>query len=607
MQGTRQFMRLNQFVPRQERAHGLDQCRFLDRKLRLSLLLQIILAVLGVGHGRAQNEILDLNFAARLFILALDNGASCTTLVGVLKLSSEVIFRIAEIKLRTNLCCAQRRHHALIVGDAIPVEYGDNHRAGRGLFADLAEMGECGLQARDADGKSGRRDRLAPEAGHEPAVTPTAADRAETYRPAFLVLDLEGQYNLVDGAGVVVETANNRFVDANPIVVSGRAYELGNLRKFFFTWSSCAAGFARRSCDCRDDACDLRVRKLRAFCKVAAFVLASLAKQHFDAFDPEPIELVDGAHRRESFFRRNVNAIHRAIENLAVVHFHGVAAAWNPERFHRISGEHAHLGVGCHRRGADSIRIELHELPETARSRLFVAEHPAETVRAVWQCQILEILGHVARQRGREVIPQREPLLVVVLKRKHAFVGSVLIGQELAEGVGIFDGRRLQRLKAVSLEHNANCFHHLTGSSDLRGPAIGEAARQARFELLGLAGLIGHLRSTYQTPVLQQLWKLPPAGLSVPSTSLCCEGAAQDPGATVQRVAVMATAQAQAKIAIPNDLEPYWMPFTANRAFKKRPKMIVGAKDMHYIASDGRRLLDGAAGLWCTNAGHNRE
>ena len=49
------------------------------------------------------------------------------------------------------------------------------------------------------------------------------------------------------------------------------------------------------------------------------------------------------------------------------------------------------------------------------------------------------------------------------------------------------------------------------------------------------------------------------------------------------------------------------MPFTANRAFKKRPRLIVGAKDMHYIASDGRKLIDGAAGLWCTNAGHNRE
>src|SRR5512144_1837541 len=59
--------------------------------------------------------------------------------------------------------------------------------------------------------------------------------------------------------------------------------------------------------------------------------------------------------------------------------------------------------------------------------------------------------------------------------------------------------------------------------------------------------------------------------------------------------------------SVPNDLEPYWMPFTANRAFKKRPRLIVGAKDMHYIASDGRTLIDGAAGLWCTNAGHNRE
>src|SRR3974390_1282760 len=65
--------------------------------------------------------------------------------------------------------------------------------------------------------------------------------------------------------------------------------------------------------------------------------------------------------------------------------------------------------------------------------------------------------------------------------------------------------------------------------------------------------------------------------------------------------------QTQAKPAIPNALEPYWMPFTGNRAFKKRPRLVVGAKDMHYIASDGRKILDGAAGLWCTNAGHNRD
>ena len=56
----------------------------------------------------------------------------------------------------------------------------------------------------------------------------------------------------------------------------------------------------------------------------------------------------------------------------------------------------------------------------------------------------------------------------------------------------------------------------------------------------------------------------------------------------------------------PNDLDAYWMPFTANRAFKRQPRLFVGAKDMHYIAADGRRVLDGTAGLWCCNAGHGR-
>ncbi|MEX0953976.1 MAG: aspartate aminotransferase family protein [Rhizobiaceae bacterium] len=56
----------------------------------------------------------------------------------------------------------------------------------------------------------------------------------------------------------------------------------------------------------------------------------------------------------------------------------------------------------------------------------------------------------------------------------------------------------------------------------------------------------------------------------------------------------------------PNDLSAFWMPFTANRQFKQAPRMLVAAKDMHYTASDGRKLLDGTAGLWCVNAGHCR-
>jgi len=55
-----------------------------------------------------------------------------------------------------------------------------------------------------------------------------------------------------------------------------------------------------------------------------------------------------------------------------------------------------------------------------------------------------------------------------------------------------------------------------------------------------------------------------------------------------------------------NDLSAFWMPFTANRQFKKAPRLFVGAKDMHYVTDDGRKVLDGTAGLWCVNAGHCR-
>ena len=65
-------------------------------------------------------------------------------------------------------------------------------------------------------------------------------------------------------------------------------------------------------------------------------------------------------------------------------------------------------------------------------------------------------------------------------------------------------------------------------------------------------------------------------------------------------------APAATSAALPS-LEELWMPFTANRAFKRAPRMFVGAKDMYYTTADGRQVLDGTAGLWCVNAGHCRE
>ncbi len=57
---------------------------------------------------------------------------------------------------------------------------------------------------------------------------------------------------------------------------------------------------------------------------------------------------------------------------------------------------------------------------------------------------------------------------------------------------------------------------------------------------------------------------------------------------------------------IPNNLEAFWMPFSANRQFKKAPRILARAEGMHYWSHDGREILDGTAGLWCVNAGHGR-
>src|SRR5437773_4714028 len=69
----------------------------------------------------------------------------------------------------------------------------------------------------------------------------------------------------------------------------------------------------------------------------------------------------------------------------------------------------------------------------------------------------------------------------------------------------------------------------------------------------------------------------------------------------------MSVAPRQVAPTVPNDLEAFFVPFTPNRAFKKAPRLIVRAKDMYYYRPDGRAVLDGTAGLWCTNAGHNRD
>ncbi len=54
------------------------------------------------------------------------------------------------------------------------------------------------------------------------------------------------------------------------------------------------------------------------------------------------------------------------------------------------------------------------------------------------------------------------------------------------------------------------------------------------------------------------------------------------------------------------NMDAHWMPFTANRQFKKAPRLLAKASGMHYWTVDGRQVLDAVAGLWCVNAGHAR-
>ena len=58
--------------------------------------------------------------------------------------------------------------------------------------------------------------------------------------------------------------------------------------------------------------------------------------------------------------------------------------------------------------------------------------------------------------------------------------------------------------------------------------------------------------------------------------------------------------------ATAHQLDAFWMPFTANRDYKKKPRMITGAKGHFYTSDDGAKLYDTFSGLWTSGLGHSR-
>src|SRR5258705_5327885 len=211
-------------MTRQHFAHLGNHLILPARKLRRAGLAPFLVGGNRGGRPGALDQILDLHFAARLLVRALNDHAGRIAPVGVFELVAHVP-GIAEIELGADFFGAQGRDHLLIVGDAVAVEYGDDHGTEFLRGVELAEHRQRGLQPRYADRKTGRRHRLAAKARHQPVVTPAAADRAEAHGPAFFVFGVEQQFYFVDRAGVIFEPAHDGGIDADPIFgVARRLY-----------------------------------------------------------------------------------------------------------------------------------------------------------------------------------------------------------------------------------------------------------------------------------------------------------------------------------------------------------------------------------------------
>jgi beta-alanine--pyruvate transaminase len=54
-------------------------------------------------------------------------------------------------------------------------------------------------------------------------------------------------------------------------------------------------------------------------------------------------------------------------------------------------------------------------------------------------------------------------------------------------------------------------------------------------------------------------------------------------------------------------MNAFWMPYSGNREFKSKPRMLVSAKDCFFTTSDGRQVFDGLSGMWTCGLGHCRD
>ena len=128
----------------------------------------------------------------------------------------------------------------------------------------------------------------------------------------------------------------------------------------------------------------------------------------------------------------------------------------------------------------------MRELAIAARTGLFVPPDRTGLITAEGLWQRVVVLRHIAGERRGQVVAQRQPLLVIVLKGEDALVRPVFVGQELAERIRIFKSGRLQRVEAIAFIDLANARKHARFRTHQRGRHVAKPLRHAR---LGAEGL----------------------------------------------------------------------------------------------------------------------
>ena len=171
----------------------------------------------GFGDFGTKDQVLDLHDALRMLVPALDNGDGTVAFIRVFQLVTKAL-GVPEVDFGTNTRLPQLGNHCLVIGHPALIHDGDNHGA-RCRFIQPPLCIQCRQQPVHPDGDTRRGYFLSRESFDKVVIPAAPCDGAEIPRAPILVLDLEGEFGFIDGAGVVTETAHHVRIDLNLIMM----------------------------------------------------------------------------------------------------------------------------------------------------------------------------------------------------------------------------------------------------------------------------------------------------------------------------------------------------------------------------------------------------